>query len=147
MTDTLYTIGFTKKSATEFFKTLELAEVRTVVDVRINDTSQLAGFTKKDDLAFFLREVSGIRYIHELNLAPTQELVKSYRGKQIGADEFSAQYLELLRSRGGHDRLDESDYRANTVLLCSEPDAAYCHRRIAAGYLQSFWGDFEIVHL
>ena len=71
-----------------------------VVDVRINDTSQLAGFTKKDDLAFFLREVSGIRYIHELNLAPTQELVKSYRGKQIGGDEFSAQYLELLRSRG-----------------------------------------------
>ncbi len=144
---TLFTIGFTKKSADEFFKALKLAEVRTVVDVRINNTSQLAGFTKKDDLAFFLHELSGVRYIHELSLAPTQELVKSYRGKQIGGNEFSAQYLELLRSRGVRDRLDESDYRANTVLLCSEPDAVHCHRRIAAEFLQSSWGDFEIVHL
>ncbi len=137
MTDTLHTISFTKKSAAEFFKALELAEVKTVVDVRINNISQLAGFTKKDDLAFFLREVSGVRYIHELSLAPTRELVKSYRGRKIGGDEFSARYLELLRSRGVHDRLDESDYRANTALLCSEPDAAHCHRRIEAEYLQS----------
>ena len=90
MTGTLHTIGFIKKSAAEFFKALELAEVGTVVDVRINNTSQLAGFTKKDDLAFFLREVSGVHYIHEVNLAPTQELMKSYRGKQIGGDELSA---------------------------------------------------------
>ena len=137
MTDILHTVGFTKKSAAEFFKALELAEVKTVVDVRINNISQLAGFTKKDDLAFFLREVSGVRYIHELSLVPTRELVKSYRGRKIGGDEFSARYLELLRSRGVHDRLDESDYRANTVLLCSEPDAAHCHRRIEAEYLQS----------
>ena len=82
MTDSLHTIGFRKKSATEFFKVLELAEVRMVVDVRINNTSQFTGFTKKDDLAFFLREISGVRYIHELNLAPTQELGKRYRGKR-----------------------------------------------------------------
>ena len=143
MTDTLHTIGFTRKSASEFFGALQSAGVKTVVDVRVNNTSQLAGFTKKDDLAFFLHEVLGVRYIHELSLAPTQELVKSYRGKQIDGDEFSARYLDLLESRGVRDQVDESDYRSHTILLCSEPDAAHCHRRIAAEYINASWGGFK----
>ena len=147
MSDTLHTIGFTRKSAAEFFGALEQAGVKTVVDVRVNNSSQLAGFTKRDDLAFFLREVLGVRYIHELSLAPTQELVKSYRTKHIDSDQFETRYLELLYMRDVSGHLKESDFRSDTALLCSEPEAAHCHRRIASEYLRSNWGGFEIIHL
>ena len=99
MTATLYTIGFTKSSAEHFFGRLRQAGIKRLVDIRLNNTSTLAGFTKRDDLAFFLRSILDVEYVHEPLLAPTPEMLKAIQGKQIGWDEYAAQYNALIQER------------------------------------------------
>jgi uncharacterized protein (DUF488 family) len=143
----IYSIGFTKKSAREFFDLLKSAGIRRLVDVRLNNVSQLAGFTKRDDLEFFLREICDVDYVHEPLLAPTQELLDRYK-KQRGAwDEYEHDFLGLMSERRIEERVDPSLFDVATVLLCSEPTAEHCHRRLVAEYLRNAWGDVEIVHL
>jgi uncharacterized protein (DUF488 family) len=130
----LFTIGFTKKSAAEFFGLLTDAGVKRVVDVRLNNVSQLAGFTKKDDLAYFLDAIAGIDYLHAPMLAPDQELIDDYRKNGIGYDAFAARFTKLLKSRKA-ESLPEAKLRDGDCLLCSEPKASDCHRSVVATYL------------
>jgi len=144
----IYTIGYTKKSAEEFFGALERHGVERVVDVRLKNTSQLAGFTKKQDLEYFLDRVLGIEYCHLEFLAPTPELIKAYRDSGGDWDLYVAEFSRLLEDRGVLSILDrESFSEKRSCLLCSEPEAEHCHRRLVAEHLQEAWPDVEIVHL
>jgi uncharacterized protein (DUF488 family) len=142
---TLFTIGFTGKSAEAFFSALRTAGVRRLVDVRLRNTSQLAGFAKRDDLAFFLREVLAVEYVHRLDLAPTAELLDGYRSTRAWP-EYARRFGALLAER----RVEHAVDRAlldGACLLCSEPEAEHCHRRLVAEHLRAHWGDVRIEHL
>ena len=141
----LYTIGFTKSSAESFFSRLREAGVTRVVDVRISNTSQLAGFAKRDDLAFFLREIGGIAYEHRLELAPSEELFKAYRGGGSW-EELERGYRALLAERAVDASIDASALDG-AALLCSEAEPDQCHRRLAAEYLEAAWPGVEVEHL
>ena len=144
---TIATIGFTQTTAEHFFGRLRAAGIRRLVDVRLNNTSTLAGFSKRDDLAFFLREILGAEYLHEPTLAPTDEMLGRYRKKQVGWDAYAAEFRSLLGKRTAASKLDRAAFETPSVLLCSEATADHCHRRLVAEYLAAAWGDVEIVHL
>jgi uncharacterized protein (DUF488 family) len=144
---TLYTIGFTKSSAEHFFGRLRTAGVRRLIDIRLNNTNTLAGFTKRDDLAFFLREMLDTEYVHEPLLAPTPEMLKAYQAKQVDWDAYVSQYNALIEERDVASALDRALFDGPSVLLCSEATAERCHRRLAAQHLSTAWGDLSIVHL
>ena len=148
---TIYTIGFTKKSAQEFFEDLLAPSgARRVLDVRLRPSSQLSGFAKVSksggDFEFLLSRLCGMDYVHAPLLAPSDELFTSYRGGDLTWDEYSERYLALLDERGIVKELDRG-LLTDAVLLCSEDSAERCHRRLAAEYLSRHWGDIEIVHL
>lgn len=141
----LFTIGFTKTTADHFFSRLKRAGAKKLVDVRLNNVSQLAGFAKRDDLKFFTREICHIDYEHMPQLAPTQPMLDAY--KKAGGDwpVYETQFLDLMRSRHieslAPSRLD------GACLLCSEDKPHHCHRRLVAEYLKQHWSDVEIIHL
>ncbi|HYV90241.1 MAG TPA: DUF488 domain-containing protein [Chitinophagales bacterium] len=142
----LYTIGFAKKSAEEFFELLKSNHVSTIVDTRIHPSSQLSGFAKGKDLKFFAHEIANISYEHELDFAPSEELLSKYRKKKISWDEYETEYLNLLdlRKIGKHINIEEMNCKC---LLCSEHSPEKCHRRLLAEYLQSKFNDVKIIHL
>jgi uncharacterized protein (DUF488 family) len=142
---TLYTIGFTKKSAAQFFNLLRGARVKRVLDVRLNNVSQLAGFAKKDDLEFFLREIGGIEYLHVPELAPTQELIDLAR-KRKEWQKFEAGYRRLIRARRVEDVVSREQL-ASACLLCSEDQPEHCHRRILADYFVEHYPGLQVEHL
>jgi uncharacterized protein (DUF488 family) len=142
----LFTIGFTQTSAESFFGRLSDAGVRKVIDVRLNNVSQLAGFAKKDDLRYFLDALGGIGYEHARHLAPTPHLFESLRKGRGAWEEFEPSFRALMESRGIQDSLSP-DIVDGACLLCSEADPRHCHRRLIAEYLRDRWGDVEIVHL
>lgn len=140
------TIGFTRKSARRFFGLLRESGVKRVLDVRLNNTSQLSGFAKQDDLSWFLDQLCGIDYVHEPRLAPTQALLSDYRKKRIDWDTYEARFLDLMRER----RVAETIPRElldGGCLLCSEHQPHRCHRRLVAEYLDARWGGVQIEHL
>ena len=148
---TLYTIGFTKKSAREFFyERLGSCGAERLIDVRLKPSSQLAGFAKvgktDGDLQFLLQELCGMDYVHLPVLAPDPELFKSYRAGDMSWDEYAPRYLAELAARAVTESLDQSLFD-NAVLLCSEDTPERCHRRLAAEYLRDRWGNVEIIHL
>lgn len=142
-----YSIGFTRKSAAEFFEILRNHHIRRLIDVRLNNSSQLAAFTKSKDLAFFLHEILGAEYEHLLMLAPTQELLIAYRRGSINWQEYERRFLTLMKERQIDKNLDHNLFEVPTVLLCTEPTADRCHRRLVLEYLQKKWKTLEIVHL
>jgi len=122
--------------------------VRRVLDVRLHNTSQLAGFAKRDDLAFFLRELCSAEYVHEPLLAPTEALFKAYRAKAITWEEYAQRFRALMAQRAIEQRLDRALFTGPTALLCSEATAERCHRRLVLEYLQTAWDNLQhIVHL
>jgi len=141
----LYTIGFTKKSAEQFFELLRKSGAKRLVDVRLNNTSQLSGFAKKDDLAFFAKEVAGMEYVHLPELAPTQELLDAFRRDRNWA-EYETAFLALLKERHVEDRLSQALIDQG-CLLCSENRPHHCHRRLVADYLCERWGGGKVEHL
>ena len=143
----IHTIGFTKKSAAEFFGTLRGAGIRRLIDVRLNNTSQLAAFAKRDDLQFFLRELCNADYHHEPALAPTEEILDAYKKKKIAWEEYETRYVDLLIERAAETAVDRRLFDVPAVLLCSEPTAEHCHRRLAAEYLAGKWKNVRVVHL
>jgi uncharacterized protein (DUF488 family) len=143
----VYTIGFSQKSAEEFFGKLQDVGIKRLIDVRLNNTSQLAGFTKRDDLAFFLKRLCGAEYIHELLLAPSQEMFEAYRKRQYTWQDFERKFFALMTERKIEERISKDLFSVPTVLLCSENSAKRCHRRLVLEYLQGKWGGLEIVHL
>lgn len=143
----VFTIGFAGRSASEFFGALRRAGIKRLLDVRLNNKSQLAGFTKQKDLAFFLRELCGAEYIHEPLLAPTQDILDAYK-KQKGAWlDYETRFLSLMAARQIEEALDRAAFSSPTVLLCSETTAECCHRRLVLEYLKRHWTDLIIVHL
>lgn len=141
-----YTIGFTKKTAEEFFGTLKRFGIRSLLDVRLNNTSQLAGFAKRADLPFFLGELCGAKYLHEPMLAPTPEILGHYR-ESGDWPEYEENFLNLMRERRVEETLNRNLFDAPTVLLCSEATPEFCHRRLVLEYLNAAWDDLEAVHL
>ncbi|MPZ22940.1 MAG: DUF488 family protein [Dehalococcoidia bacterium] len=141
------TIGFTQSSAEHFFGRLREGGVRRLLDIRLNNVSQLAGFAKRDDLEFFLRELCAAEYQHEPLLAPTPDLLEGIRTKSIQWSDFEGRYLSLLEERRVEEEIDPTDFETSTVLLCSESTADRCHRRLAGEYLQAKWGNLRLTHL
>jgi uncharacterized protein (DUF488 family) len=144
----VYTIGFGGHSAPDFFGKLESAGIERLVDVRLNNVSQLAGFTKRSDLPFFLERVSGIEYRHDLELAPTPDMLDAYRSKAIPWAEYERQFLGLMADRKVEAAYPVKAFERRTVLLCSEPTAKQCHRRLVLEYLREHSiPTLEAVHL
>jgi uncharacterized protein (DUF488 family) len=143
----VYTIGFTKRTAADFFGALRRAGVQRLLDVRLNNSSQLAGFTKKEDLPFFLKEICGAEYIHEPLLAPTQDLLDDYKKKKGSWQDYERRFLQLMEQRRIEEKIDRRLFEAPTALLCSETTAQHCHRRLVIEYLSKKWGDIKAVHL
>jgi len=144
---TIYTIGFTKKHAAEFFGALREAGVRRVIDVRLNNSSQLAGFTKRDDLPFFLEEICRADYVHEPLLAPTQEIIDAFKKQKGPWEQFEQDFLALMAERRVEEKVDRELFAIPAALLCSEATPEHCHRRLVLEYLHAQWGGFDIVHL
>jgi uncharacterized protein (DUF488 family) len=143
----IYSIGFTQKNASEFFGILKANGIERLLDVRLNNTSQLAGFAKQADLAYFLSEICGAVYEHEPLLAPTQEMLDTYKKQKGDWKVYEREFLALMRSRNIETAIEKDSFAKKTVLLCSEPTAEHCHRRLVLEYLQGHWDGIEIVHL
>jgi uncharacterized protein (DUF488 family) len=142
----IFTIGFTKKSAETFFTRLINAGVRRLVDVRLNNVSQLAGFTKRDDLRYFTRAICNIEYVHLPDLAPTKDILDTYKKHKGEWTSYEEKFLNLMRIR----RIEEKTSPKmldGACLLCSEEKPHHCHRRLVAEYLKEKWGNVEIEHI
>ena len=142
----LFTIGFTQKSAESFFDRLRKSGARRVVDVRLNNVSQLAGFAKKQDLQFFLKEICGMEYVHLPELAPTQGMLDDYKKQKGDWSLYETRFLDLMRDRQVEQTVSP-EVIADGCLLCSEDQPDKCHRRLVAEYLKGRWGDIDIRHL
>ncbi len=143
----LYTIGFTQKTAKQFFELLEKNRVERLVDIRLYPGGQLAGFTKKEDLGYFLKRLINCDYRHLLELAPTPELLRAFR-RDKNWQQYEPAFLSLMQQRGIPEKLDRSMFEEKTCcLLCSEATADHCHRRLVAELLASKWDGVTVVHL
>ena len=142
----LYTIGFSKKNARQFFTLLQQNGVRRLLDIRLNNKSQLAGFTKVPDIEYFLREIAGIEYVYLPEFAPTDAILSGYKDKKLSWQEYEEAYMGLLQQRVPLARMDASLFESS-CLLCSEPTAEKCHRRLAAEYIAANLDGIRIVHL
>ena len=142
----IFTIGFTKKSAEEFFTRLRNAGVKQLIDVRLNNVSQLAGFAKRDDLAYFLKALCACDYRHEPLLAPTKEILDGYKKKEMDWKGYEQRFGKLLEERQTH-RLVTPDELQKSCLLCSEPAPDKCHRRLVAEYFRDHFDNILIKHL
>ena len=135
----IYSIGFTQKTASQFFSLLKQHGIRRLLDVRLNNVSQLAGFAKRDDLKYFLAEICNADYIHNPDLAPTQEMLDAYKKEKHPWSEYETAFLQLVTERKIESTLDPQIFSVPTVLLCSEPTPDHCHRRLVLEYLQQNW--------
>ncbi len=127
----IFTIGFTKKSAEQFFDILQKNEIDLIADVRLNNKGQLAGFTKERDFKYFL-SLFKIDFIHLINFAPTKGLRNSYHS-DWNYEIYKNNYIKLLNSRDAVTNLVKLNLPYNNIcLLCSEPEADKCHRSVAA---------------
>jgi uncharacterized protein (DUF488 family) len=135
----IYSIGFTQKSASQFFGTLKKHGIERLLDVRLNNTSQLAGFAKASDLPYFLREICAAEYEHEPLLAPTQDILDAFKKKKGSWEVYEEAFLALMRSRRVELQLSRDSFLKKTVLLCSEATPEHCHRRLVIEYLQKHW--------
>jgi len=142
----IFTIGFTRKSAEEFFTRLQEAGVRRVVDVRLNNTSQIAGFAKARDLEFFLEAIARIDYVHRPELAPTQDILDDFVKAKGAWSEYTRRFMELMKTRRVAETL-AGELLDSDCLLCSEDTPEHCHRRLVAEHFQERWANVEIVHL
>ncbi len=143
----IYTIGFTQTTAERFFGKLRQAGIRRLVDVRLNNASQLAGFAKRGDLEYFLAEICGAQYVHIPQLAPTQEILDAYKKQKGSWEQYEDQFLQLMAERKIEEISRSELFDVPAVLLCSELTADYCHRRLVLEYLDRQWGNVQAIHL
>lgn len=141
----IFTIGFTKTTAENFFRRVKESGAREIIDVRLNNVSQLAGFAKRDDLKYFSRSICGIGYQHSPKLAPTKEILDNFKKHKGSWEDYEEKFLDLMARR----KIEEVDSKNfdGACLLCSEDKPHHCHRRLVAEYLNDKWGDIDIVHL
>lgn len=142
----LFTIGFTEKSAEEFFNLLRSNKVKKIMDIRLNNVSQLSGYAKGSDLKFFAKEICKIEYEHNVDFAPTKEILSRYRDEKITWQEYESEYLKLLDMRKIAQKIDINKLHMN-CLLCSENTPENCHRRLLAQYLKHLNKNIKIIHL
>ena len=142
----LYTIGFTKKSAEQFFSRLKQPGLVRLIDVRLNNVSQLSGFAKRDDLRFFLKEINGIDYIHMKQLVPTEDILDAFKKNNGDWATYESQFHALMVKRKIAETVEKAVIDGG-CFLCSEATPEYCHRRLVAEYLSRSWGNLEIRHL
>lgn len=142
----LFTIGFTKKSAKDFFEILLESGVKTIIDTRLNNVSQLAGFTKRSDLEYFLQKIGNIQYVHLLDLAPTKDILDAYKKNGGDWETYEQQFFKLIADRKIEDKVS-IDLLDGGCLLCSEATPHNCHRRLVAEYLSQKLGTIKIHHL
>lgn len=141
------TIGFTKTSARKFFERVKKSGAKKIFDVRLHNTSQLAGFAKADDLSYFLKEICGVDYIHQPLLAPTDDILKAYKRDKGDWGVYRGQFMKLMAEREIELRLKPEMFD-KVCLLCSEPTPHHCHRRLVCEYLNEKWGgSLEVEHL
>lgn len=143
----IYTIGFTQTTAERFLERLADAGVQRLLDVRLNNTSQLSGFAKAQDLPFFARELVGAAYEHEPLLAPTQDILDAYKKRKGDWATYETEFLALMERRRIQNVLSRASFERRTALLCSEAGPEHCHRRLVVEFLAHQWPDVEIVHL
>jgi uncharacterized protein (DUF488 family) len=143
----VYSIGFTQTTARHFFDRLKAAGIRRLLDVRLSNSSQLAGFAKARDLPYFLESLVGASYEHQPLLAPTQELLDAYKKESLPWEDYERRFLALMTERRIESVLDRSSFEEPTVLLCSEATAERCHRRLVCEYLADYWPDLKAHHL
>lgn len=147
MSSNVTTIGFTKTDAKRFFDRLVSSDVKVLFDVRLNNTSQLAGFAKANDLAYFLEKIGGIKYKHQPLLAPTDTMLKAFKRDKGDWSEYQAKFLKLMSDRKIEDKFSP-DIFDRTCLLCSEDTPHHCHRRLVCEYLNGKWGGaLKVKHL
>lgn len=142
----IFTIGFTKKKAEKFFTKLYNAGVKRVIDIRLNNVSQLAGFAKKDDLRYFLKTICDIDYIHMPELAPTKDILDEYKNNGGDWSVYEKNFIDLIEKRKIEKKIT-NDILDNACLLCSEEKPDHCHRRLVAEYLSKKWGNVKIEHI
>ena len=142
----LFTIGFSKKSAEDFFQSLMNSGIKRVIDVRLNNVSQLAGFTKRRDLEYFLKTIGQISYVHLTELAPTKDILDDYKKKGGDWESYESQFMELMKQRKIEEKISP-ELLDGGCLLCSEATPHHCHRRLVAEYLKQNWGEVKICHL
>lgn len=144
----IYTIGFTQKSAKEFFDKIKENGIELLLDIRLNNISQLAGFAKGKDLEYFLKEICGCEYIHDDLFAPTKKLLDGYRAKEISWAEYEVIFDRIIKDRNLAERFSKRYLKYKKVcLLCTEPTAEKCHRRLVAEYLKNNIENIEIIHI
>jgi uncharacterized protein (DUF488 family) len=142
----VFTIGFTKTSAESFFERLRRAEVKRLVDVRLHNISQLAGFAKRDDLRYFVKKICNVDYEHRPELAPTDQLLDTYKKRRGDWETYEKGFLKLMEERHIETTMPRDNLDGG-CLLCSEDKPHHCHRRLVAEYLRKHWGQVEIIHL
>lgn len=138
----VYTIGFTKKSAEKFFEVLRTEKIDMLIDIRLKNTSQLAGFAKHPDIKYFLRQMKICNYIHDLNFAPSEKTLKEYKSKLINWESYTEQFEETMKQRDIRKYISEkyADYKdKNICLLCSEESHVNCHKSLVAEYFRDIF--------
>jgi uncharacterized protein (DUF488 family) len=143
----IYTIGFTQTTAEHFFARLANAHIERLLDVRLNNTSQLAGFAKAQDLPYFASRIVGATYEHEPLLAPTQDMLDAYKKRKGDWAEYEREFRALMESRRIDEALSSVSFHRRTALLCSEAGPEHCHRRLVVEFLAERWADVKIAHL
>jgi uncharacterized protein (DUF488 family) len=146
MTPRTFTIGFTKKSAEAFFTGLAEAGVRRLLDVRLKNNSQLAGFAKREDLAWFLKAIADIDYLHVPEFAPTDPMLSTYKKHGGSWEVYEQEFLALMAQRHIETQFTP-DFLDGACLLCSEATPEQCHRRLVVEYLAGHWGEIDVRHL
>jgi len=143
----IYTIGFSKKSLREFVKLLKDAQVEKLIDIRLNNTSQLSGYAKKDDLAYIM-ELVNIDYVHDISLAPDNKLLYDYKKNLVDWGVYKTRYLNILEERNIKDSINELINNKTICLLCSEHKPNKCHRSLLASFINdSLNENLDIIHL
>jgi len=142
----IFTIGFTKKSAELFFAKLKSAGVKRLIDIRLNNISQPAGFAKQDDLRYFAKAICDIDYVHLPELAPTKDILNTYKKNPGDWKVYEYNFLELMKMRRIEDKVPR-ELLDGGCLLCSEDEPHHCHRRLVAEYIKEKWGEVEIEHI
>ena len=144
----IFTIGFTRRTAEDFFELLKFHGIKKIIDVRLNNTSQLLAFSKYPDIEYFTKKILHGEYFHDKKFAPSERILDAYKKKFISWDEYEEAFAALMNTRDIDKYILENYADAeNYCLLCTEPTAEYCHRRLVAEKIRDVLGDVEIVHL
>ena len=145
---TVFTIGFTQKTAKQFFEIIKKNKIDLLIDIRLNNKSQLAGFTKGNDLAFFLKEICNCKYEYRVDMAPTKELLNGYKKGAFDWKEYEKKFIPLIQQRSVADNFVKKYCKyENICLLCSEREPTYCHRRLVAEEIANKNPDIQIIHI